>query len=577
MENDATVGPCVAGDEKSDVLQFLLGVAPLQKKHKGFNDDNKKPNACGTSSDSTSPGSLSRVSNDGSERANDPEDAIPVLEYTPEYESDDYYIELEESIAQVEAPGKDVSAVDSNIAAVENARGGEDQALDENEDGGNAQPTLLDLPDLVDASELDHDVEEVAFNGDFKCSPIMSNEVGFSDTGSNCTDHDRGSSDGEESRGGIVEIEEEPSEQPELLDFIHKLGDDLANTVKESSCRKPSSPLDDPAMCSFVCNRSDRIDINSLKTVEASSDRDESESVTSNTSATDESHHEEDQDESYDASIFCSQSPPHHTKQKHHQNAYESSIPSRAELLFVTCVAAAFVLYVHAPDAVRYIERHRGDHESGKPVAAATICADVHRVDVGRLPGASDRDILYEIGLLSISTLPGGDEDRTAAIDLGSTTPGIQDTVLAPRRATFNTTIRHRIAAAHVLDFGTYTIRVEAQFPIPGSEDGMQTLTQSVTMTKALEVYRTLELLSPSNGSTFAEGESVLLEYKATHVDELEIAIDGSLGTLVRHIDDGNFLLRGLGVGTHTIQLLGYDVHGNTIASSKEVHVIHIQ
>uniref|UniRef100_K3WD40 Uncharacterized protein n=1 Tax=Globisporangium ultimum (strain ATCC 200006 / CBS 805.95 / DAOM BR144) TaxID=431595 RepID=K3WD40_GLOUD len=284
-------------------------------------------------------------------------------------------------------------------------------------------------------------------------------------------------------------------------------------------------------------------------------------------------------------------------------------MPSRSELLFVICVAVALVLYVVASiyaffhpifvplpllstlqtpfdmsNVTVAITSPQNDSilQQSAPTVIEWTLAD-YPMQVIEMHGpevfhyrvfVNDVQILYEIGLLNHSAPPGGLEDHTTA---HSTTPGIQDAVPAPRRATFNTTIRHRVAAAHLSNFGTYNIRVEVQFLIPGSEDGMQTLTQSVTVTKALEVYRTLELLSPSNGSTFAQGESVLLEYKATHVNELEIVIDGSLSALVRNIDDGKFLLRGLGAGTHTIQLRGYDVHDNTIPSSEDVHVMHVQ
>ncbi|TYZ62675.1 hypothetical protein PybrP1_011299, partial [[Pythium] brassicae (nom. inval.)] len=129
--------------------------------------------------------------------------------------------------------------------------------------------------------------------------------------------------------------------------------------------------------------------------------------------------------------------------------------------------------------------------------------------------------------------------------------------------AVVDTTVRQRIPSRVVSDFASYEIVVEVTMAVPGSDGATATITVRVVVVHAVEVARRLELLAPRDGSVFSKEQPVVVRYAVAHVRRLDVVLDGSLLVAKRHIGDGSLLLRGLGVGRHTIALVGYDAAGD--------------
>lgn len=617
------VDACAAAveTEQNDVLQFLLGVAPLPRPLESTPtscDEKKEQHAMCITSESAAATVETRSVGDAVGVNYDPaldeeEDAIPVLEYVLDaYESDDDYIEFE--AANVQEMGNEV-----DHDAVEGVHGIRESKRPICEVGDLLKvETFMESPDLEAVSEKDDDI---GFISELFRIAEAHTGAGLSDTASNCTDHDRGSSDDDDSRG-ILEIEQELPAQSECVDLADKVGDGRAHTAAQLSIRPAASRVHDSVRSdpertrgettelSLRCDRSSvvlreskgkhaRTKTPALCASKRRSDRDGSESCTSTaTSGTDECQEEQGTEER----LHPPRSSRTHNSRKNAAQVPEVPVvPSSAELAFVGCVAIGLACYLLAsiyayfhpifvplpllstlqtpfdmsnvtldiasPRNHSLLQQHAAYVEwtlSNYPVEVIeTYGPEVFQYRVY----VNEKQILFEIGLLNMSTPSAAETSRCDSNNNRNGGAICSHEAQPPRATTLDTTIRHRIAAKHVPDFATYALRVEVQFPIPGSEGGIQTLSQRVLVTKALEVYRKLELFSPKNGSTFLWSESVALEYKATNVERMEIVIDGSSSVWVNHIEDGRFLLRGLGAGIHTIKLNGYEANGQEVAS----------
>ncbi|KAI9980158.1 hypothetical protein PInf_026593 [Phytophthora infestans] len=81
-----------------------------------------------------------------------------------------------------------------------------------------------------------------------------------------------------------------------------------------------------------------------------------------------------------------------------------------------------------------------------------------------------------------------------------------------------------------------------------------------------------LSLTSPLDGAIFERHQSIVLEYTAVNVHTLELLIDDDIYLKKTHVDDGNMLLRGLGVGPHTLEVKAVNDQ-NKVTASSLVHV----
>ncbi|KAI9980269.1 hypothetical protein PInf_026554 [Phytophthora infestans] len=112
--------------------------------------------------------------------------------------------------------------------------------------------------------------------------------------------------------------------------------------------------------------------------------------------------------------------------------------------------------------------------------------------------------------------------------------------------------------------------------PIPGLIEELTTYKKDVYVRKPPtpsnedEVH--LSLTSPLDGAIFERHQSIVLEYTAVNVHTLELLIDDDIYLKKTHVDDGNMLLRGLGVGPHTLEVKAVNDQ-NKVTASSLVHV----
>jgi hypothetical protein len=102
-------------------------------------------------------------------------------------------------------------------------------------------------------------------------------------------------------------------------------------------------------------------------------------------------------------------------------------------------------------------------------------------------------------------------------------------------------------------------LHLDVTMPIPGLLGESKTFTQDVYVRKppATSPEDALQLVvtAPASGATFEHGQSIVLEYTAMNVRELEVLIDDLVYLTKTHIGDGNMLVRGLGLGQHTLEV----------------------
>ncbi|GMF53426.1 unnamed protein product [Phytophthora fragariaefolia] len=274
-----------------------------------------------------------------------------------------------------------------------------------------------------------------------------------------------------------------------------------------------------------------------------------------------------------------------------------SSIPTSQELLFVGCVAAVLVAYLVAcvysffhplvvplPD---YKELYTAYDMSNVSVhivnpldnseitpqgvifewelinfpadALQQYGAEVFRYRVS----LNDEIIVSEVGFL--------------AIEEGDQRDGINSV------NAFNRTVRVPIPRRKFIpddDTATgserFKLRLQVTVPIPGLIEELKTYEQDVNVWKpeapSPEKEVQLKLTSPLEGATFELGQSIVLEYTAINVLSMEVLMDDKIFFKKTHVNDGNLLLRGMGLGSHKFMVRALDEQGE-VATSSVLHV----
>lgn len=583
---------------ENQVLQFLLGEAPLSSSMADLK--------AGARVQATGQLHAPRVAvaDDGGEKEEEEDGDLlgaPVLEYASDIESEDDYIDAE-YVAQVERSSGSLSTKCimrwSENAVSEAVRANEFAAAEQTQPA--ALPTLEDDPSEADVCEVETaaDVQEPTLESFITAASDTKPVDSHSDTVSNCTDSDGDASDEGASADSFLskEVEQEPTEQ------LESTADNTFNAVKlnsqapgqsvasSSDSTLPSTHRTISTERGRETKNADKHDDHPDKARVES--RDQSEGVSGSAQPEQqgftEPQHEAKTTEDDDGNDEPQQqeSSPEGSPKKLNKN-HAVPAPTVFEIAFVGLVALGVALYVMATvyasfhpiflplptletlqtpldlsnvsvvitgpmngslvEQPLYFEWQLTDY----PIAAISKYGPEvfeYRVFV------NEKRVVSEIGLLNTSISLSGAAAEDVDRMLGSEEPG-----------TFNTTVRHRIAAHHLPDFAKYELKVEVTLPIPGSDGAVHKVQERVYITKAFDVSRTLKVLSPQDGSTFAAGEAVVLEYQASNVKKLEVLVDGLWTIEKQHIGDGNLLLRGLGVGQHTIELLGLDSSGRRI------------
>lgn len=577
---------------ENHVLRFILAEAPLVSSTLEMK--------VGTSS-SAAQGAAGHVHATPTAGADEEEDGglrdAPVLEYASDVESEDDYIDSEVA-AQLE---RSLEGSSSN-----GTKGSESAARDDIEENESAVaeqmepaalPTLEDDLCEADAREVDMTaavvqertlVEEDRIIAASDTKPVDPHL----DTASSYTDSEGGSSDDWEhavtDHSLPKEVEEEPQEQPECA------AADTVSDVKLSS-RAPDLPVATSSDNASVAPTHQATGASGDREIESADhlhdhpdeSRSESGNQSEDGSASAQPRHQDFAEPLQEASTTeddGDDSSPEGSPKKPKKNHVESA-PTIFEIAFVSVVALGIALYLVAtvyafshpiflsPPSLEslqtpmdlsnvsvvitspaneslveqplYFEWQLVDY----PIAAISKYGpEVFEYKVF----VNEKRVMSEIGLLNTSIIGVAAEDVDHM--LGSEQPG-----------TFSTTVRHRIAAHHLPDFAKYELRVEVVMPIPGSVGAVHRMQERVFATKAFDVSKKLELLSPQDGSTFALGETVVVEYRASNVKMLEVLVDRLWRIEKQHIGDGNLLLRGLGAGQHTVELLGLDSSGRRV------------
>ncbi|KAE9016388.1 hypothetical protein PR003_g14197 [Phytophthora rubi] len=121
-----------------------------------------------------------------------------------------------------------------------------------------------------------------------------------------------------------------------------------------------------------------------------------------------------------------------------------------------------------------------------------------------------------------------------------------------------------------------FKLHLEVTVPIPGLIGELKTYEQEVYVWKpaapSTEDGVQLTLTSPWEGAKFEQGQSIVLEYTAVNVDTLEVLMNDNIYVKKTHVNDGNLLLRGLGVGPHKFEIRAMDKQGE-VAASRVLHV----
>ncbi|KAL3662075.1 hypothetical protein V7S43_012880 [Phytophthora oleae] len=117
-----------------------------------------------------------------------------------------------------------------------------------------------------------------------------------------------------------------------------------------------------------------------------------------------------------------------------------------------------------------------------------------------------------------------------------------------------------------------FKLHLKVTIPVPGLIEELKTYEQDVIIRKpaatSTEDGVQLTLTSPVDGAIFEHKQPIVLEYSAVNVHSLEVVLDDTVFTKKTHVNDGNMLLRGLGVGPHKCEIRAVDEHDETVATS---------
>ncbi|KAF1786636.1 hypothetical protein GQ600_3546 [Phytophthora cactorum] len=131
-------------------------------------------------------------------------------------------------------------------------------------------------------------------------------------------------------------------------------------------------------------------------------------------------------------------------------------------------------------------------------------------------------------------------------------------------------------SGAEALNRTLFKLHLEVTIPIPGLIEELKTYNQDVYVRKPPTPSRDdgvhIMLTSPLDGATFEQHQSIVLEYTAVNVQNMVVLIDDNIYLKKTHTNDGNMLLRGLGVGPHAFEVQALDKQ-NEVTASSTVHV----
>lgn len=543
-----------ATEEENDVLQFLLGAAPLSSKSLSL------PTTAAIDSHQRSSDVLA---------AEDPESA-PLLEYASDVESEDDYLVGCELVG---SPMDDLLRIPS----------GEDAVASE------FTPTRNVCESAVRGalSPVVEEPEEMAVEktGGSQCA---------SDSPPNDTDSDGNSSQSEHCDVyGLHEVEEEPPELSTVSVAIVKGSAvlDAARMNAEDECASASKNTNDDDRVeqqgsSDIRAPSSRVNVLSRREVVCKTRSGDSESVLPTASEDSASNKTRTAAGLNNASNGIEK-----------PRRYDPPPPTRAEFLFVGTVTAAISLYVVATIYAYFhpiflplpalsslqspVDLARMGISISEPTnhslmpqplflnwtlinypadAIETFGPEVFQYRIF----VNGKRVASEIGILSV------DDDSASVNSLVN--DRVETVAIGDEPIAFvNKTVRQRIPSQFVSEFMSYEILVEVTMVVPGSEgDTTSTIVERVFVVNAVKVARRLELIAPKPGSVFSKDQPVVVSYATAHVHRLDVVLDGTLLIAKRHIGDGSLLLRGLGIGRHTITLVGYDAAGERIPSKRD-------
>ncbi|KAG6957059.1 hypothetical protein JG688_00011149 [Phytophthora aleatoria] len=268
----------------------------------------------------------------------------------------------------------------------------------------------------------------------------------------------------------------------------------------------------------------------------------------------------------------------------------DGSDPTLEEFLFVGCVATVLIAYVIAcvysffhplvlplpgyeelysaygisnvsVDIVNPAENSyitpQGVSFEWKLVNFPTEALHLYGAEVFRYQVSLDDEIITsEIGFLALQD----EESGAAALNRTVNFP------IPPRKFTRESDAENELFKLHL----------EVTIPIPGLIEELKTYNQDVYVRKPPTPSRDdgvhITLTSPLDGATFEQHQSIVLEYTAVNVQNMVVLIDDNIYLKKTHTNDGNMLLRGLGVGPHTFEVQALDKQ-NGVTASSTVHV----
>lgn len=293
-----------------------------------------------------------------------------------------------------------------------------------------------------------------------------------------------------------------------------------------------------------------------------------------------------------------SESRPSKTSRQAKKESSHVAAPTLEEFLLVGCVATVLVAYLAAcvysfshplvvplPD---YRELYTAYDISNVSIATASPLNDsaiapqgvVLEWEIRNFPTGALRQYGAEVFRYRVSL-----DDEELATEIGfmalAKEADERGDEAINRTVTFPIPIR-RFALPDDQAPQQFKIRLEVTIPVPGLIEEFKTFEQSVVVSNPAAPdpaeHMRLVLSSPEEGATFEVGESIVLEYSAVNVHELQVLVDNDFFMTKTFVRDGNLLLRGLGLGLHSLEVKALSEGGKTTASSTlHVNVIERQ
>ncbi|KAK1944330.1 hypothetical protein P3T76_004242 [Phytophthora citrophthora] len=116
-----------------------------------------------------------------------------------------------------------------------------------------------------------------------------------------------------------------------------------------------------------------------------------------------------------------------------------------------------------------------------------------------------------------------------------------------------------------------FKLHLEVTIPVPGLFDELKTYEQDVyvrkPITRSTKEGVQLTLTLPVDGTIFEHRQPIVLEYTAVNVHTLDVLLGDGIFTRKTFVNDGNMLLRGLGVGPHKFEIRAVGEYGEIVAT----------